>query len=331
MSQDRELEDFLEGGSPLSEAYADLPEVKLPDHLDAAILAEAHRAVRARPGGKSHRSWVVPLSMAASLFVVVVLGVEFRHLLPVFTQPSPAPATPRATVSQTPGPEAADRLKVESNLATRANETPAQRAESSRQQDRFQHFATGKQQAEPRPPAAQITSEPSLALPVEAPMPKAKMSMRAAPSLREAPAPAEPAVPATDNAAKGKALNPPASMAPPKEERRRAMLQQAPAGRAAGDELPSAPPAASMSPMPEEDHELAPEAAPAKERVQAEAVQPQSKKESESEIVLPPKAWLKRIARLKREGKRQEARKELADFRKHYPKYRIPRSLQEGL
>ena len=49
MSTDKELDDYLKGGSELSRAYADADDIAPPAHLDAAILAQAHRAVYARP------------------------------------------------------------------------------------------------------------------------------------------------------------------------------------------------------------------------------------------------------------------------------------------
>lgn len=81
MSQDRELEKYLDGKSELSKLYADLPEVVLPDHLDAAILAEAHRAVSSRPGAKPKRRWTIPLGMVATLLMAVMIGLQLPYML----------------------------------------------------------------------------------------------------------------------------------------------------------------------------------------------------------------------------------------------------------
>lgn len=87
MSQDREFETYLQGETDLSQLYADLPQMKTPDHLDAAILAEAHRAVNARPGVAPKRSLVIPLSMVASLFVAVLIGLQLPYWLQDASRP----------------------------------------------------------------------------------------------------------------------------------------------------------------------------------------------------------------------------------------------------
>lgn len=89
MSQDREFETYIQGKSDLSRAYADLPKIEVPDHLDAAILAEAHRAVGARPGAGPKRRWMIPLSLVASFFAVVVIGLQLPHMLKDAALPQP--------------------------------------------------------------------------------------------------------------------------------------------------------------------------------------------------------------------------------------------------
>lgn len=81
MTENREFEKYLEGSSDLSKLYDELPKPKLPDHLDAAILAEAHRAVNSRPGGKPKHRWTLPLGMVASLLVVVMIGLQLPYML----------------------------------------------------------------------------------------------------------------------------------------------------------------------------------------------------------------------------------------------------------
>lgn len=47
-----------------------------------------------------------------------------------------------------------------------------------------------------------------------------------------------------------------------------------------------------------------------------------------AKIELTPRAWLARIAELRKEGRRREADESLAEFRKRYPDYRIPEPLR---
>lgn len=99
---DKELEDYLAGKTGLPDAYGSLPDVSPPGHLDAAILAEAHRAVNAGPDTARARkprwrSWAVPLSAVATLFVVVMVGMETPYTThEMHPQTLPVPVSPPA-------------------------------------------------------------------------------------------------------------------------------------------------------------------------------------------------------------------------------------------
>jgi len=88
MSKDHELDSYLKGKSALSQLYTELPAVDLPSHLDAAILAEAHRAVGSRPGATNKRRWTIPLGLVATLFVAVMVGLQLPYLLKDAGSPS---------------------------------------------------------------------------------------------------------------------------------------------------------------------------------------------------------------------------------------------------
>ena len=81
MSTDKELDDYLKGGSGLSRAYADADDIAPPAHLDAAILAQAHRAVYARPAVVPKRRWAVPLGMVATVFMMVMAGLQLPAMM----------------------------------------------------------------------------------------------------------------------------------------------------------------------------------------------------------------------------------------------------------
>lgn len=80
--KDRELDAYLRGDSDLSKAYKEHASELPPPHVDAQILAEAHRADAASPKprtrGPFSGSWMVPASVTA----VVVLAVSVAVLLP---------------------------------------------------------------------------------------------------------------------------------------------------------------------------------------------------------------------------------------------------------
>jgi len=67
---DRELDQYLKGESPLSRRYRDASAESAPPELDEAILARARAELRRKPAGLNR--WLAPVALAAS----VVLGVN---------------------------------------------------------------------------------------------------------------------------------------------------------------------------------------------------------------------------------------------------------------
>lgn len=81
MSTDKELDDYLKGGSELSHAYADADDIAPPAHLDAAILAQAHKAVHSRPAVVPKRRWAMPLGLVATVFIMVMAGLQLPAMM----------------------------------------------------------------------------------------------------------------------------------------------------------------------------------------------------------------------------------------------------------
>jgi len=80
--KDRQLDAYLSGDSPVSKAYKEDSRELPPAHLDARILAEAHRADAGRKTRRARSpfsgSWMVPASVTA----VVLVAVSVAVLLP---------------------------------------------------------------------------------------------------------------------------------------------------------------------------------------------------------------------------------------------------------
>jgi hypothetical protein len=285
MSRDKEFEDYLEGKSGLSNLYADVPETRTPDHLDAAILAEAHRAVGARPGGRRWRTWGVPLSMAATLFVAVIVGLQWFHL-------------PRETLSQqAPLKESAgvERLTPEKPAAS-PEAQPAELPALERHEQRVQQAP----KAEPVMPEKQRARSP------EAPV--ADQALPASPQQQAAP----PAEATMSNQAppaplKLEAVPEAAGRAESKRSARRKAAQEQPA-----DKKDSMDSAGAVPPPP----------------VLGGAASAPSPQATGKDDANAPEKWLARIQELKRQGKLDEARKEYAAFRKHYPDYPVPKGAE---
>lgn len=250
MTQERELEAGLNDGE-LSRLYAEVPGVEPPEHLDVAILAEAHRAVSARPAGRPKRRWAVPLGLVASLFAMVMIGLQLPYML---KESAPTAIAPRMEEPAAAEPAPAQQVRREMRSADKS--------------------------------ANEIAGSKPVAPPAEAPM--------SAPALMAAPAMAAKQLEVREREER-------VSVGALAKEKKSAYME----GIGTSDALKRQAPAAAAA---------APPVILERALMKDEADTP----------VLRPEEWLKRIEKLKQEGKQEEARKELEAFRKRYPGYPVP-------
>lgn len=277
-----EFETYLQGKTDLSQAYADLPQVELPDHLDAAILAEAHRAVSAGPTAKPKRRWPIPLGMVATLFAVVMIGLQLPYILK----------------------EAALPQQLEERMAEPVSPAPDERKE-------VQLMAKPKPEITRSAPMADKAEEPAMP---NAPVPAAPQEKAAGAHLLGATSVAAPPSAAAP-------MQAPAKAAKRAELRERADTDNEVAQ--SKEKQASSYAEGGVSDSPEQPAGMA---APQPEQQNRSLMQPV--KEEAGEATLRPEDWLARIQRLKQQGKLDEARKELAAFRKRYPDYRVPEAFE---
>ncbi len=173
----------------------------------------------------------------------------------------------------------------------------AKRNELARTEPKAKAGAAAPATAERERQALRAPPTPAPA-PAAAPPARAFVAEPPAPKSAPAPAPAESAAPAQLGAASGAAP---------------AAAPGIPEGRA--DRAPSAEPQAAGR--------VASNAA-LEDRAQASAEAAGKKDEV-------PREWLERIARLRREGRVKEADDSLAEFRRRYPDYEIPREMREAV
>jgi hypothetical protein len=159
-------------------------------------------------------------------------------------------------------------------------------------------------------PAAKLKSQAREAAPAPAPSapPEAERARREAQGMRAPAAPAPAAAPARQFVPE-----PPAARAP----------------SAVGAASAPAPAAVSEAPAdrtasPAQGAGRVASGAALEDRAKASAETAGKRDES-------PRAWLERIARLRREGRAKEADESLAEFRKRYPDYEIPKELREAV
>ena len=295
MNQDKAFDQYLKGNSALSQVYAELPDTALPAHLDAAILAEAHRAVNAGPGAKPKRRWTIPLGMVATLFVAVMAGLQLPHMLKDAASPQQQQEEKMAAMMDTTiAAQTSDAPETHKKTQEIARVQAQAKSESTRIEPVMEAVNSGSsvRMSAPviEPPQKSVASESrfsnntlvSPATPIEAP----------------APQPAKPmGFSASGYIAHDKALA--------KEKKASGFVQDK-----QNEALDQSAPAAAMM--------LAPQAEQLKHVPKEEASEPTSTSED----------WLKRIKKLTTEGKLDEAKKELAAFKKRYPDYQVPEAFE---
>jgi outer membrane biosynthesis protein TonB len=272
--------------------------------LDARILAAAHAAVHASAGGSRpphRRGWIGPTALAASLLLAVGLAWQLR----------PLPRLPAPTAT---GADAATAPAAESTgMATREVAAPATAPEADSAQSR--PMAAPQPPAEPTPPPARVAETP---ITVE----QKAIVVEAAPVAPPAP-PAPPASVVMDTPRAVDAVPAPA-MPEAARAQAPANAKAAQAGAVSRERASTATDAAAQV------HDAA---AMAAEETTMDTI---SVDDAGEEV--PPAtadspevraAWLRRIGELSRQGKTEEAKASLDEFRRRYPDAGIPPELRK--
>ena len=333
----------------LDRAYAGIPRDEPPAALDAAIRAAARREVGSRPRSlrTALRTWRTPVSLAAvvvlSVSVVLLMkeegadrldardppsvrGLAVEEARPPAAAPSPAPKKDEAgamrrdsetTSGARPGDAAARRNEPATGAQVLGDAGPAGDPRSAARQAPSPQSGADREraQADPalsqaRPLAKEAQSAPELKrLEQSAPAPaepQARSDARSAPPPKpfsDLPA-AQPApqreVPAmraeTDAGAKAS------------EDRD---ARWAPGASARGEAAPAQPPAGSLS-----------RGAAAAGAAAAPPVWAGFERE-------PAEKWIARMEELRRTGQRSQAREMLAEFKRRFPDFPVPASLDQ--
>ena len=316
--RERELESFLaEENSRVAALYRTLPRNEPDAKLDASVLAMARNAVAPR---RPRNRWLPALSAAA--VVLIVAGVAYRagpqiwnergaHTLPAANAVDEAkttaasPASPNAAAAPPmPEPPAAMTSDLGVNTAKPAS-TPAQPA---REDALVRRKAAEAPRLQSPAPAPQAFPQPKTEV-VE--MEEKRLDKSAAappPPARDAPLQSlDAAIFPSDESQKTEA----AGSANERQQKdgvpgraesmsgalKGAAAQPSAARAVANSELAPAPPSAAMTPEPNNR--------------------------------LYPEHWLANIQKLLRENRRDEAIRNLEEFRKQYPDYRLPDDLRD--
>ena len=299
MSQDNEFNQYLKGNSALTQVYAELPDAALSAHLDAAILAEAHRAVNARPGAKPKRRWTIPLGMVATLFVVVMAGLQLPHMLKDAATPQRQQEEKMTAMMDTGiAGLSSDAPETHKKIQESTRALPKEKSEIIRAEAAIKSSDAGA----PVKMSAPVVERPQKSEVSESRSSSNALMAPAAPMAAPVPQAAKPmGFSGSGYIAQDKVLS--------KEKKASGHVQDR-----LSDALEQSAPAAAMID------------APQPLQLKRALVQPVLD-EAVDENLLPDE-WLIRIKRLKEEGKRDEVRKELAAFKKRYPDRPIPVTLE---
>ena len=277
----------------LLQRYRALSREEPPRALDDAILAASRRAVAARPA--LSRRWAAPVSIAAVLVLAFGVTLEMQREEPGIEYLAPKRTDPRAAPVESPKVEA-----PAASVSERKFEAPASREGKAPAMELRRAVPPALRKATPSKEAAPATQDAATAAkPVErvpqafAPSPPA----RPMPAAPPAPAPQMQAIPVPETA----------SM----DRMRDANVAPAPASGAPAASGATAATAASRAKV---------MSAPAAKAERAEAERAPSRAfAAPSE----PERELERIAKLREDGRNDEADKALDAFRRKYPDFRI--------
>ena len=294
--------------------------------LDASILSAARVAATEAPPRPRRRSWIMPLSVAAT--VTVAVGLAWR-----LQPPDAAPAFEQAASEQAASEQAAVEY-VRPDVASSVAAEPAaaaQAADAAARISRIEAAPAAPELVAPASAPVQRKARTHAVLPSEQELvtQAAPMSAPAAPAP-PAPPPPAPSVPriATDSVASEAAMvadapaplsapKPVASAAPPTSQiaARASAQQQAQAIAAEKD-------AAARMARSKQAASQAARAAAAD--VQAFEMADDEAPPVSMDMPAAREAWLRRIIELLDQGETQNARESLAEFRRRYPNATLP-------
>ncbi len=219
---DRELEQYLKGGSPLSRRYREASGETAPPELDEAILAQARAEAGRKP--PSLNRVLAPVALAASVVLGVNLAWNLKQAEPlppmpaeaplpvamseddaVREEPAQRPAKPEAKAElrrrapAPPAPEYEAPARLEESAGTEATRESAQQAAG---QAKAEERADLAKRIESQQRASKMKDEAGVAAPVVDSAPVAAASAPAAPAAAVAPAAARAAVASLSEAQK---------------------------------------------------------------------------------------------------------------------------------
>ena len=312
---ERELESFLADDSRVAALYRRLPKDEPDAKLDAAILAQARAAIAPR---RTRPRWLPALSAAAA--IVVVAGLAYRVGPQVWNErsavsekaeqrvaapasvPQQQPPADASASANAPLPQAETSTTSSSTLQT---ETVSRNAIQKKDAERARRTEADKLQSQKRKTEEEKTAASAFAKQSVQGQVQAELAHdnANAPPVAQPEAELKPASPPRLDAVPAPAEPAPARLAAPKPVQPNAF----PTAAGAPPASPSPPPPAAAR-------------APVRESAQSAA---------DIEVNLYPEHWIADIQQMLKDGRRDDAIRNLKEFRKRYPEYTLPDTLRD--
>lgn len=323
MNHEREFEQYLESKSELSGLYAGQPEVVLPKHLDAAILAEAHRAVGSRPGTKPKQRWAIPLGMVATVFVAVMIGLQLPYMLQDAGQSTQIKEEKLAALMDTNSAETASTAPVEQQRAREkfVDKSALSRGEEEPMAANLPAAAKPEMKSSIAAQESKPILEPSRISP--APAVKPSLDLFGTPKVGDTESRSVGAASVATSPSADAATQQPASPASRLQLRESASLLRG----ALSKEKKDTGQGGKMGLDAIEKSVTAPAKKSTLQPAEQDLVLQQSLKEEARNEVLEPEEWIKRLRKLKQDGRVEEFNRGLAELKKRYPNFPVPKDV----
>jgi hypothetical protein len=129
LPDEQQLDEYLRGGSAVSQQYRQLPSADVPAEVDRLVLRQAQEAVKARPAkSRTWARWTGPLALAASAVLVVSIVIESGvHKETYLAAPASAPAEMTVMQEAAEQPAAGNAAEERALDADEAQDKPAVR------------------------------------------------------------------------------------------------------------------------------------------------------------------------------------------------------------
>jgi hypothetical protein len=131
LPDEQQLDEYLQGGSSVSQQYRQLRSADVPAELDRLVLRQAQDAVKLTRPAKSRTwmRWSAPLAVAASAVLVVAIviesGVQDEVMLSSKPASAPAPTLEAKRKSEAADSDLSESAAVEMRMPSPSEQTPA--------------------------------------------------------------------------------------------------------------------------------------------------------------------------------------------------------------